>query len=347
MRKRLAFSSAIGCVAFTLAGHLAAQGPPPSGPDRLRAQIERAARAARGDVGVAIKHLESGTEVMLRADEPFPLASVFKLPVLVELYAQARAGRVRFDELVDLRPAHQHLGSGDLSAQFDLPGLQISIRNLANLMMMISDNSAADLLLARVGATSVTTRMRALGLTGIRVDRSAQELILDYGGKDTERLKDMLLQELYPLTLRPYEDEAARLTRDTRLAADPRDQATPREMTRLLELLWRGQAVDADASKAMLELMKRCRTGYARLRGLLPHDTILAHKTGTIGGAINDVGIIYLPDEAGHVAISVLVKRAQATGDEVERVIAEIGRYAYDYFYFAGPATSGLAGVQP
>jgi len=314
----------------------------PSAIERLRLQIEQAIPAARGDVGVFIKHLETGVEVGVRADEPFPLASSFKLPILVELYAQERAGTVKFDELHGLTPADQHIGSGDISVNFDLPGVSLSVRNLANLMMMISDNSATDILLTRVGAANVTARMRALGLNGIRVDRTTQELILDYGGQDTARLKGRTAKELQPLIRRPPEDEAARLARDTTYANDARDQGSPRDMTRLLELLWRGQVVDADASAAMLELMKRCRTGGARIKGLLPRDTVVAHKTGSVGGTIDDVGIIYLPHGAGHVAVSVLSKRTRAASADVERVIAEISRYVYDYFVFTVPASSGM-----
>lgn len=317
---------------------LAAQTP--AAADRLRRQIERVIPQARGEVGVAIKHLETGAEVAIRADEPFPMASTFKLPILVELYAQQRAGRLSFDEMVELTPHDQHLGSGDISVNFTLPGVRLSLRNLMNLMMMISDNSATDVLLARVGAANVTARMRALGLTGIRVDRSCQELILDYGGHDTEKLKGLLLEELRPLMRRGPGAPGAE-ARDERYAADPRDQATPRDMTRLLEMLWRGQVVDREASREILELMKRCRTGAARLKGLLPAGTVVAHKTGTVGGTVNDLGIIYLPDEAGHVAITVFAKRTRADGEDVERVIAEIGRYAYDYALFApSPATA-------
>ena len=335
-----------GRVAVALVGLAAASldlgAQAPSAIERLRLQIEQSIPAAKGDVGVFIKHLETGVEVGVLADEPFPLASSFKLPILVELYAQERAGTVKFDELHALTPADQHIGSGDISVNFDLPGVSLSVRNLANLMMMISDNSATDILLTRVGAANVTARMRALGLNGIRVDRTTQELILDYGGQDTARLKGRTAKQLQPLIRRPPEDEAARLARDTTYASDARDQGSPRDMTRLLELLWRGQVVDADASAAMLELMKRCLTGGARIKGLLPRDTVVAHKTDSVGGTIDDVGIIYLPHGAGHVAVSVLSKRTRAASADVERVIAEISRYAYDYFVFTVPASSGM-----
>lgn len=332
---RVRVKSLLVVVALVCGSALGAQTPV----ERLRLQVEDAIKAAKGDVGVVIRHLESGVEIAVRGDEPFPLASAFKLPILVELYAQERAGRVKLDELYTLGPRDQHIGSGDLSVNFDLPGVALSIRNLANLMMMISDNSATDILLTRVGASNVTARMRTLGLNGIRVDRTTQELILDYGGQDTARLKDTVLQELRPLIRRPPEDEAQRLARDTRYADDPRDQATPRDMTRLLEMLWKGQAVDKAASRDILELMMRCRTGTARIKGLLPAGTVVAHKTGSVGGTIDDVGIIYLPHGAGHVAISVLSKRTSADPPDVERVIAEIARYAYDFFLFTAPAT--------
>ncbi len=313
------------------------------GLERLRLQIELAMAPARGEVGVAIKHLETGQTVTVKADQPYPMASTVKLPILVELYAQERAGKVKFDEMRELTPADQHVGSGDISVLFDLPGVALSVSNLANMMMMVSDNSATDVLLARVGgAPVVNARMRALGLNGIRVDRTIQELVLDFGGHDTERIKNMPLRELRPLMRRPPEDEAARLARHIHNANDLRDQATPSDMTRLLELLWRGQIVDPDASKAILDLMKRCRTGAARIKGLLPPDTVVAHKTGSLGGTVDDLGIIYLPHGAGHLAITVLTKRTLAESSDVERVVAEIARYAYDYFVFtAPPSTQG------
>ena len=304
--------------------------------DRLRSRIEAVLPAAEGVVGVSIKHLESGTTLAVNGDEPFPMASTFKLPVLVELHAQAKAGGVRWDDTVEITPRDQHLGSGDITPLYDPPGVTLSWRNLANLMMMISDNSAADLCLSKTGAANVTARMRSLGIDGIRLDRSCQELILDYGGRDTERLKDLARDDLREALRRDASPRTleVRFAADDRFAADPRDTATPNAMVALLDRIWRGEAVDRAASDAMLDLLKRCRTGENRLRGLLPAATDVAHKTGTIGGVVNDVGIIYLPDGAGHLAVAVMSKRTRAPSDTVERAIAHVARYAYDYFLF-------------
>jgi beta-lactamase class A len=312
--------------------------------DRLRARIETSLRGAQGVVGVSMKHLESGVAIAVTGDEPFPMASTFKLPVLVELHAAAKAGALRWDEMVNITPQDQHLGSGDLTPLYDPPGVSLSIRNLANLMMMISDNSAADICLAKTGAANVTARMRHLGIDGIRVDRSCQELILDYQGRDTAALKDLARDDLREALRRDTRSQTleTRLAADERVAADPRDTATPNAMVALLEKIWRGQAVDRAASDAMLELLKRCRTGENRIRGLLPASTDVAHKTGTLGGVVNDVGIIYLPGGAGHVAIAVMSKRTRAPLADVERTIADVARYAYDYFLFTADSTGAL-----
>jgi beta-lactamase class A len=309
--------------------------------DRLRSRIEAALPAAQGVVGVALRHLESNTTLAVNGDEPFPMASTFKLPVLVELHAMAKAGTLKWDDAVAITAKDQHLGSGDITPLYDPPGVTLSMRNLANLMMMISDNSAADICLAKAGAASVNRRLRSLGIEGIRVDRSCQELILDFQGRDTAKLKDLARDDLREAMRKDPQRPGieARFAADDRAAADPRDNATPNAMVALLSAIWRGEAVDRASSDAMLELLKRCRTGEGRLRGLLPASTELAHKTGTLGGVVNDVGIVYLPGGAGHVAIAVMSKRTRAPVEEVERTIAHVARYAYDYFLFtADPA---------
>lgn len=334
---RMRVVAALVVVLAMSVGLPARQSPAAASLERLRGRIAAAMTAAQGTVGVAIKHLESNVSLSINGDEPFPMASTFKLPVLVELHYLARAGRLNWDDRVEITSKDQHLGSGDITPLFDPPGVAMSMRNLANMMMMISDNSAADLCLARAGAAQVTARMRSLGIGGIRVDRSCQELILDYQGRDTARLKDLARDDLREAMQRePRQQQGMewRFAADDRVADDPRDTATPNAMVMLLEKIWRGDAVDRAASDAMLELLKRCRTGTARIPGLLPAGTVVAHKTGTLGGVVDDVGIVYLPDGAGHVAIAVMSKRTRAASDEVERTIAHIARYAYDYFLF-------------
>ena len=78
----------------------------------LKAQIERTIPRARGEVGVAIKHIESGSEILVNADAKYPMASAFKLPMLVELYYQKAAGKLSLDDRIDVVPGDLHIGSG-------------------------------------------------------------------------------------------------------------------------------------------------------------------------------------------------------------------------------------------
>jgi beta-lactamase class A len=299
----------------------------------LKAQIEKELPRARGEVGVAIKHLESGAEIMVHADARYPMASAFKLPILVELYYQKAAGKLSLDDRIEIAPSDLHVGSGVMTALFDPPGVQLSIRNLINMMMRISDNSAADILLRRVGIANVTARMKSLGLDSIRVDRSTQEMILDQSGLDFSRNGQLPVREVRK-RLDAVDAITAGLANE-QFNRTEKDVAKPSDLNSLLEKLYRGEIVDRAASDEIIDILKECQTGPARIPGLLPADTVVAHKTGSIGGSTNDTGMIFLPYNAGHIAITVLMKGGRAPVADRERLIADIARYAYDYFVFA------------
>ncbi|MFB3854457.1 MAG: serine hydrolase [Vicinamibacterales bacterium] len=317
----------------------------PPGLERLQAQIERAIAAANGSVGVGLKHLESGVELYVNGDEPYPMASTVKVAVLIELYAKVKAGQLDWNERVEVTPDHRVTGSGQLFVLFDPPGVQLSLHNVANLMMLISDNSATDICISKALKEDINKRLASLGIKGMRVDRTIAELLSRPdpvpGAKPEPPPENE--PEALAAALAFQRRQIARWVQIDQTAADPRDQATPRAFISIFEKLWRGEVVDPESSAAMLETMKRCSTGAARIKGLLPARTVVAHKTGSLGGVHDDVGIIYLPDGAGHLAIAVLSKSVRATSEEADRVIAEIARYAYDYFHFTGQAAKTAA----
>jgi beta-lactamase class A len=297
----------------------------------LREQIQKVIPRARGQVGVAIKHAESGAELLIDADEKYPMASAYKLPILVELYYQRAAGKLSLDDRIEIQPADLHVGSGVMSQLFDPPGVQLSFHNLINLMMRISDNSAADVLLTKAGPANVTQRMRTLGLETIRVDRTTQEMILDQSGVDYAAYGRLPIAQLRERLVAVDAASAARA--NDQFNGTEKDIATPRQMNALLEKIYRGQIVDRQTSDEIIEILKRCQTGPGRIRGLLPEDTVVAHKTGTIGGSTNDTGIVFLP-RGDHLFITILMRDGKAPAAERERVIADIARSAYDYFVF-------------
>jgi beta-lactamase class A len=296
----------------------------------LRAQIEKTIPKARGQVGVAIKHVESGTEVMVNADQTYPMASTFKVPILVELFYQRAAGKLSLSDRIEVGPLDVHPG-GTIALLLDGPGLQMSMTNLINLMMRVSDNSAADLLLNKVGAANVTARMRSLGFDKIRVDRSTLEMILDQEGLDYSTYGKLPLAQLRE-RLDAVEPQAAARAND-RFNATEKDVATPRQMTQLVEKIQQGEIVNRAASDEIIEFMNHSMIGQTRIPGLLPEGTRVVHKTGTISGSTNDTGIVFLPG-GGHLIITVFTKDAKASTSDREHVIAEISRFAYDYFAF-------------
>jgi beta-lactamase class A len=285
--------------------------------DRLKRQIERIIRGQDGRVGVAVRHIESGRELAINADMPFPMASTFKVPLLLELLAQAKEGRFSLDDEISVQKSDQHLGSGML-ARLSAPGIRLSVRNMAYFMMMISDNSATDILLAKVGADAVNARLKSLGISGMSVNRSCQALISDFlaverGARTRDELKAAFIK----------------------FGENPQDEATPAAMNAILEKVYKKEILDPESCDLMIQIMLKCETGAGRIKGELPPGTIVAHKTGTIAGTVNDCGILYLPESQGHVALTIFTKDFVDDTADVEAIIAKIARLVFDFFLFA------------
>jgi beta-lactamase class A len=301
---------------------------------RLEREMARLSAVSGGVVGVTAIHLETGRRVSMNGTGRFPMASTFKVPVAVQLLTRIDKGEVKLDQMIEIKQSDLHPGSGTLMDLFNKGGLALSVRNLMELMLLISDNSATDVMLRTAGgAEAVTARMRALGIEGISVNRSTALLIADWIGVTNLPPEDRWSPDVFSAAFRavnPEEQKAA----GKRFDADPRDTSTPEGMAALLERIYRKDILKPESAELLLDIMRRCRTGEARLKGLLPQGTEIAHKTGTIGGTTNDVGIITLPDNAGHVAIAAFVKSSEKEVSARERAIAEIARAVHDFFLF-------------
>ena len=168
---------------------VAAQSVTPAGDaglSRLLAEIERLAPGSGGTVGVGAVHIETGRAVWFNEDERFPMASTYKVPIAVQLLSRVDRGEISLADMVELEPADIHPGSGTISNLFDDPGVALSLRNLMELMLLISDNSATDLTLTAAGGPdAVNARMAELRVDGLSVDRPTSSLIGDYSGVET------------------------------------------------------------------------------------------------------------------------------------------------------------------
>jgi beta-lactamase class A len=302
---------------------------------RLEQQIDYVSHATDGVAGVNAIHIETGRTVSLRGSEAFPMASAFKLPVAVQILSLVDDGKLTLDQMVSLAAPDLHPGSGRLTELFFHPGVSLSIANLLELAIVISDNTAADVLLREAGGPSaVTAKMRSLGLPGIRVDRSTALLISDWQGAKNLPPEEQWNREIWDKLYDAVPERDHMRARRTEMS-DPRDTATPDDMTKLLLRIWKRDALTPQSAQVLLGMMERCQTGKSRIKGLLPQGTDVAHKTGSLGGVANDIGFITLPGDSGHVAVSVFTKASNKPEEASEKAIAEIARTIYDYFVLA------------
>ncbi len=298
----------------------------------LENEVARLTELSGGTVGVAAIHLETGRRIYRNRTERFPMASSYKVPIAVQLLTRVDRGDLALDSLIDLSPGELYAPYGTSNGLVDLSA-PLPVREFLELMLLLSDNSASAAGLRMAGGpAAVTERMRALGITGIRVDRPTIDLIADWRGvrfpPDSQRTPAML-DELYR-GMTPAQRDSAHSAFDR----DPRDTATPEGMALLLASIWRGEALSDSSRALLLGLMRWSTTGPNRLKGMLTPDTDVSHKTGTLGGTANDVGIITLPHDAGHVVIVVFIKGSTLDLPQRDLAIAHIGRAVHDYFIF-------------
>lgn len=308
---------------------------------RLEREIARLAMPAGGTVGVCAIHIESGRRVSFNGSERFPMASTYKIPIAVQLLARVDQGEVRLDQIIELRRSDIR-PNGTIRSLLSRPGLSLSVRNLLELMLLVGDNTATDVLLRLAGGPeAVTARMRTLGINDVDVSRPIINVLADRVGirlPPEQEWTPELLDRLYETTTPESRRAAA-----ARWDVDPRDTSTPDAMTVLLVRVHRRDLLGRESAELLLDGMLRNQDGDTRLKGMLPAGTVVAHKMGTLGGTTNDVGIITLPDQAGHIAIAVFIKSSDTAEAERERAIAQIARAVYDYFLFQPTASHATA----
>lgn len=301
----------------------------------LERELARLTESAGGSMGVAVVHLESGRSAYVNADETYPMASTYKVPLAVEVLSRVDSGEMALDQLIDVRYEDYAAGSGMIAKLLDDPGLSVSVQNLLEIMLLISDNTATDVLMKSVGSAAVNERMASLGVEGISVDRTTSRLIGDYLGLDNMPSASGRRWEDYQALVDAL-PEGSNEAAEAAFEVDARDTSTPRAMAELLQKVWSRDALSEPSSALLIDIMERCETGENRLKGLLPANTVVAHKTGTIGRTTNDVGIVYLPGDAGHVIVVAFVKQSDEPVPVRERAIADVARAAHDYFLFTG-----------
>jgi beta-lactamase class A len=328
MRRLIVLSCCVSALCIASPAAAADTGPPV-----LQAEIARLGAPAEGIVGVAAWRTDGqGPRVLINAGQPFPMGSTFKVAVACKILADVDAGRLSLDRMVPVDYGRMVESEG-LAATFHHPGVAVSVDNLLELMLTVSDNTAADVLTELAGGPAAVTQwVRAQGIEGLRVDRDTAGLLRDFfhigPGPFPQALEAAVKADP------KLEERSDKL--NPAFDRDPRDTATPQSMANLLDRAFAGKLLSPASTKVLTEIMQRNTTGKARIRGRLPDGVTVAEKTGTIGASLNDVGMITLPGGAGKVIVAVFIKQSAKPFPEREQAIADISRAVYDYYLFAG-----------
>jgi beta-lactamase class A len=227
--------------------------------------------------------LQTGETYGVRGDEPVRTASTIKLAILVECFFEAAEGKLKWNEPITVTKEEQVSGSGLL--QDFTPGVQLPMKDVADLMIVVSDNTATNLILNRIGGDAVNERMAKLGLTQTRVMRK----ILGDGNKLNAQTSGMT-------------KEGAKLEN----ARWGLGRSSLHEMVTILEKIYRGELISKEACAEMMDILKRQRDHSGILRDRRDRENVkVANKAGALDHLRSDVGIVYLP--AGPIAMAFTV----------------------------------------
>lgn len=246
----------------------------------LDQQIKNKIKDFQGKVTLYATNLDTGKSYGIDPDAPVRTASTIKLPIMVECFFETQKGKLNWNELLTLTENEIVSGTGVLQ---DLsPGDKLPIRDLMHLMIVVSDNTATNLILNRIGGDAVNARMAQLGLTQTRVMRK----ILGDGNQ-----------------LKP---QPSGITKE---GAKPENKkwgigrSSPHEMVDILERLYRGELVNKAASTEMLNVLKHQQDHNGIGRDL--KDITIASKAGALDHLRSDVGIVY--SQHGPIAMAITV----------------------------------------
>jgi beta-lactamase class A len=307
MSGRTAGVALVGLLAFAYvrvpaAGQQQAQSSPLQ---RLQVAIERTTKSVNAAWGIYVKSLESGEEIAIDADRQMETMSTIKIPLMIEAFEQIKAGKFKLTDKYTFAQADSQPGTGTIQ-RLD-PGAVMTVKDLITMMIIVSDNTATEVLYRMVGGPdAVNARMQAVGLRQTRAINVPSKWFPQLRAAETT-------EQFY------------------REGKHPFGLSTPREMGRLLEMMERGTLVDKESSESMLRIMRgqlyrtripRYVTGYT-----------IPHKTGDFLPYVgDDVGVLEAPGR--RIILSVFTGNHFGSGEVLENAIGLIAKDVADYFSY-------------
>lgn len=297
----------------------AARAAPPTLEETIRARLD----SLQAQSSFYAKQMSTGAEVAVRADVPMNTASVIKIPVMILAFRDADAGRLDLDQRYVIRAEDLRRGSGLL--QTFAPGLQPTLRDIVTQMIITSDNTATDIMIAKVGRDRVNRMLDSLGYRQTRLNATTGELFRQVWVSADPKYASMSDREVFT---RGFPNDSGAERRNVAFVADSAKwlgKTTAREIARLFEQLQRGQLASQRSTQQMLRILRE--QFYAsRLPQRIRFRAAIAHKTGDWPPLLgNDVGIIYAP--SGPIVAAVFTSMNRGDFFDVE---ATEGRIAED-----------------
>jgi beta-lactamase class A len=254
---------------------------------KLQADLHRVAAGLDGSIGIYAENLQTGQSFSLHAGQTFPQASSIKIPLLIALLRQDQQGRLHLTDRVQVRRSQMVGGSGVLQTFGDGTS-SLALRDLAALMVVLSDNSAANILIDRVGMDRVNAFLKTQGLDHTRLNRKMIDQAAERAGRE--------------------------------------NISTPREMATLLARLERGKLLDRAHTATALSLLEDYKE--TPLRAGLPPGLRVADKPGSLSGVRCDSGIVFLDGSPYVLSVMTAYDRdAAAAGDAITAVSRAVFSY--------------------
>lgn len=256
---------------------------------KLQADVHQVDLQLDGVLGLAIKDLTSGEEFFIHGDEVMAQASSIKIAVLANLYLQAQQGRLKLGDQYVVRK--EDLVSGSDIMLGLTPGVtRLTLRDLATMMVAVSDNSATNVLIDRVGFDNVNAMLESLGLHSTRLRRKMMDLKAAGEGRE--------------------------------------NVSTPREMMTLLETIYRGKLLNKEMTEDFLKVLSTHKES-SMLQGL-PDDAVAANKPGELEAVRNDSGIVMVKNRPFILCVMTTYLKDEKDGSAAIRRIAALAYSYFD-----------------
>jgi beta-lactamase class A len=285
---------------------------------------------SQGSLGVSALRLGDGNRdhsIAYNAEKKFFMCSTFKVPIAICFLQRVERENIKLTDTVAVTEFDLRVGVTSTLNQFDYSHpVNISYENLLQYMLQESCNSSSDIIFrAAGGAAALRKFFSAAGITDMAITKSILEIFAAWDG-----IKNLPADGR--VTLEQYKKLEQAVTPAQLAVAksqyQPQDgDATPVAMNKLMEKFVKRELLTEQFTDWLLNVMRGCKTGKMRLKGLLPKEIDVAHKTGTITGCCCDVGLI-----DGDLVVTAFLKNAKLDAAACERIIAEVGLAVYEWF---------------